>query len=451
MRAAVTYMNTRYFIWALAGLTTFLNIVGLDVLNFWMLGLTIIFAALFSDDALPMTAPAVFAPFAVSRRYVPYNFKTSEMYRMPSVYVPLLILAGLCAAAIIFRFIVRAEWRRIFVRRHLTVGFAALWATFLLNGMFSGEYTIKNMLIGLMLFFCMIVLYYYFAGTVRRSRDAVPYLASVLFALGVNISVQMLGLYLSRPIEELTAGNKDLIRLGWGISNRIGSMLLMTLPSGFYLAARSRYCTPYIFLSGGMMLALVFTYSRASLLFAVPVALLCFGYVCVKGRDRASACVLAAGLVAAVVIASSMNFDDIKHLFTYYINSGFDDHGRFDLWREALEKYLRAPVFGYGYAYKYDTVFANVYSPHNTLLQYLCISGIFGLVCYLYHRLETAVLFFRGITRERFFLGLSIAAILAFGLIDVSMKTEIILLIMGVVYAVAEHDYDRAAVIRPLF
>ena len=114
-----------------------------------------------------------------------------------------------------------------------------------------------------------------------------------------------------------------------------------------------------------------------------PVALLCFGYVCVKGRDRASACVLAAGLVAAVVIASSMNFDDIKHLFTYYINSGFDDHGRFDLWREALEKYLRAPVFGYGYAYKYDTVFANVYSPHNTLLQYLCISGIFGLVCYL--------------------------------------------------------------------
>ena len=108
-------------------------------------------------------------------------------------------------------------------------------------------------------------------------------------------------------------------------------------------------------------------------------------------------------------------------------------------------------MLGYGYAYKYETVFANVYSPHNTLLQYLCISGIFGLVCYLYHRLETAVLFFRGITRERFFLGLSIAAILAFGLIDVSMKTEIILLIMGVVYAVAEHDYDRAAVIRPLF
>ena len=451
MRAAVSYMSSLYYVWTVGGVTTLLNIAGLDVLNFYFLCLTMCFALLFCEDTLPFMASLIYTPFTVSARRAPYTIASSEYYSDPVVLGQLIFLCVLLAAVFFIRFFTRREWKKVFRKRLLTYGFFAVGAALALNGLFSGIYAVISPLWGIMLWICMVGLYYYLSATlIWEKRETLQYAANVFFMLGVDIALQMAALYLANP-SFIDGSLKDYIRLGWGVSNTIGNILLMTLPFGLYLTHTGKRPAAYFLLSTGILVATVFTYSRAALIFAVPVFIASLIFSCVSGRNRLTVVTVTSVIAAAFIIYAVSRTDSLKKIFDFYIQNGLDDRGRLELWLEGLREYLKAPVFGYGFAYRFGDPLSAIYFLHNTLLQYLCACGVVGLVCYLYHRAETVWLFLKRMTAARLYMGMSVAGVLGYGLLGGSMTNPVILLFMGAIYALAEKDYLETHTVRALY
>ena len=64
--------------------------------------------------------------------------------------------------------------------------------------------------------------------------------------------------------------------------------------------------------------------------------------------------------------------------------------------------------------------FSGIFPPrwHNTVIQLLASTGVVGLGCYTYHRIDTVRMFLKNRTTENTYLALSIAVLLLTSLLD---------------------------------
>ena len=130
-------------------------------------------------------------------------------------------------------------------------------------------------------------------------------------------------------------------------------------------------------------------------------------------------------LGAIVLLALPLVFDKVVALLNNFLQKGFDDNGRYDLWVSAWDAFLRSPIFGSGF-YDVVRVEGNWHlleslpdMCHNTILQVLGMSGIVGILAYGYHRFETVKLVVVKRNPIKMFLGICILGFLLFGLLDV--------------------------------
>jgi O-antigen ligase len=105
-----------------------------------------------------------------------------------------------------------------------------------------------------------------------------------------------------------------------------------------------------------------------------------------------------------------------------FLDRGFSDNGRFNLWRAAFDAFLKAPMFGSGF-YGLHVEGQAVFGPlpvmaHNTVLELLSAMGIFGLFAYAYYRIKSLWLFFEKPSLTKSFLGMSVLVILLESLLD---------------------------------
>jgi O-antigen ligase len=114
--------------------------------------------------------------------------------------------------------------------------------------------------------------------------------------------------------------------------------------------------------------------------------------------------------------------DKVWGLLANYLQYGFADNGRFAIWRTGVEKFLSAPLFGSGFYDSYvEEEWSFVLYPylyHNTLIQMLASCGIVGVLAYVWHRMTTVRLVLQKPNAGKSFLGLCIAALLLFSLLD---------------------------------
>lgn len=431
--------NNSVLVTVVAVLTFIGHVAGADLLGWYAIALATIAAFLFHDDSFTAMSILIFAPCAISRQNAPNRSMAENSYYSSPVVLPqLIVLIVLLFAAFVFRMVMYKEYKRIWKRGRLTVSFLILFGVLLLGGIFSANQGFDNVGYGAMIGASMAAPYLYLLNTADFKRpDAFKRLAFALMLFGLTCAASIAHVYIVDESIRSFSANKSQIQIGWSGPNSTGTLLILTMPAALYLAIVSKRPEGYFAAAVANMLALVFTYSRAALLFGAPVFLAIVGYACWKARN--TFCIRIYTAVCAVVcfIALIVLRDKLKEIFWFFWDSKLSDSGRFNLLRVGWEAFTHSPIFGVGQTYLLKQGHW-YYSFHNTVCHYLFTCGIFGLLGYGYHRFRTVQLFWKKPTQETLCLAAMLLLLLGNGLLDICMVNGIPLMLYSILLAFAE-------------
>ena len=387
------------------------SFVGFELIFFTVTAAIIVATTLFCRDTKSTFVPLVLAVYAVSQRHTPQPPYNSDYLYSTAFLVAVGCLLAVVLAVMIFRLIAYKGTGNVFrTRTKARWGLFALGAALLLNGVFYGDYTIKNLFGGIALALSFVWFYIYFYNTLEWKEDTAGYAARLLVLAGAVILLQLAEVYIFDGAVDGGSINKGALVLGWGMSNNIGGMLATFMPASFYLAYKSRCGIAYYIFGFAVFAGVILTLSRTSVLVASAVFLICIILLSIKGRHVRFIRIFNIALVAVLAVLAAVFADELARIFRYYLDRGLDDSGRFEIWENGVRNFLRAPVFGVGFytpiapdwSYNIENwLFPDMY--HNTIIQLLASCGVFGVLAYLFHIVQGCFLVFKRPTAERIF------------------------------------------------
>lgn len=354
---------------------------------------------------------------------------TSETFYSTSslIFYVLIIIAILISISIHF-ILYRKELKiKNFSSSFLFKGFILLTVLFLVNGISNIQnYNASNFIFGFLIVISFVLPFFLFSINLNIDKHTRDYLLCILLLTSLVIMIELLNLYLNKNIVINGVIHKSLIDLGWGVSNNIGAILTMLMPVYFYCAGHTKYTMPFFW--GGIItyVFVLLSLSRTSILFATPILILCIIFLCVyKHKHRRQVRLYTLILTTGVIFACIFLREIINTAFDEIIRVGLDDSGRFEYYKDGLEKFFNNPLFGAGFGNSHGTNDKFIISApeyfHNTIVQILASCGIIGFGAYVYHRYQTVKLFMKARTPYAFFTGMSILALLLTSLLDIHL------------------------------
>ncbi len=320
----------------------------------------------------------------------------------------------------------------------LTFGFLVLAVAFVAGGAASGYWGKRTFLFGLVEAISLSAVYFYFYFTVNWKKTPEHYGMMVFLALGAGLVLEIVGMYFMPDAVSGTTVNRNAFYTGWGIYNNVGCAMAICLPAPFYFAIKRKEGWIFSLLGIVYYLAVMLSQSRNAMLFGTLLFVVCVIVVLfrTKGWERWKNLIVYGAFALVALIASIVFRDRIAALFHAIGEIGFNDSARFDTYRACWKRFLEAPWFGSGFYHTPGTVLqpetgmwttmdgaldSTGFLPpraHNTLFQILASGGVFLLIAYLFHRVQTGILFFRRLTTEKFFVFLCVGVLLLTSLLD---------------------------------
>ncbi len=334
------------------------------------------------------------------------------------------------------------------LRFRLTYGFlgvAAMGASLILSGIFSEGYTFKHMLGGVVIT-SYFLLFFVFCAFVAP-HTGFDYIAKTVTVSTLVVMAELLCHFLR--IGALTPGGGALVKqsviLGWGMSNSIAPMIAVGLPFSVYYMSKIKHAWFAFLIFLAQAVVTVLCLSRGMLLFAVPFAVIGFVYALFRqrGTARVQLIVIGAVLAAAITLFVLVSWEEVARLINFYIENGFQDSNRFNLFSDAWNVFLKYPFFGGGVTYRSMDTSINVkivYLVHNSVLQFMLWSGILGLIGLLAHLLFTAVVWFKKPNAKKSFLMSAALLIFLQSLLDITWFMPFTTFYYMLFIAAAEHD-----------
>ncbi|MCD8371744.1 MAG: O-antigen ligase family protein [Clostridia bacterium] len=367
------------------------SLFGLEIAFYALSLLICIYCTLFCKDSKPLLNLFISIVYSTSWRHTPQYPYNSDFFYLQSVHISILAMASVAVICFIFRMAVFGNGKSFFKDSRLRLGIILMCLAFLLNGVFYSDYTFKNLGLGVLVALSFFTAYLFFFGTLDVTDDTAKYVAYILTLAGGIIFLQIAKLYIFDGVIVDGSIDKDLIKLGWGMSNNAGGMLAIFLPSCFYLALKVKR-------GGGLLYALGFVYylgvcltlSRTSVLVGGIVLLCMFIYFSVKKTSfRKFVWIFNGALAAFGIVFVAVFWNKLTEIFAVYFERGFSDSGRLQIWLEGLKDFVSAPIFGVGFYgsgdfYDIDNwVFPDMY--HNLFIQMLASCGLAGIAALVIH------------------------------------------------------------------
>lgn len=403
--------------------------LGLDMLMIYIIGIlgTLIFVL--SDDVSPVVAVFLFMTILISGDNTTsiWADSTADFYFKTANLVQIFIIIAMFASSAIYRVVLNIVKKKFSIGS-VFLSLCALSAVLILNGVFSKDYSAKNLLYGFILALC-------FAGIFTAVKDNISGRESFIkiaygfFAFGIVLAIELAVKYFTTDniIADGTI-NRELLTFGWGIWNTMGMYLVLCIPFVVYLAGKEKFGFVFAIVSVIIFVAAVMTCSRQSIIGAFISYTLCLLLLFIKGKNRIiNAATMLVMVVIVVVFLLSYNYNLFKYFVQLFkkimVDGEFSGNGRKRIWLEAIENFKSAPVLGAGF---YAKLSASHFSglnfiptmAHNTVVQLLSCCGIIGLIVYLSHRVLTCLSYFKNITVERTYLMLAIVVFLIICLFD---------------------------------
>ncbi|MCH5159709.1 MAG: O-antigen ligase family protein [Clostridiales bacterium] len=431
LNAIKKFLYSPYYIGLVAAISACANLFGLELPVWYAYTFLAIVGALFADDALPFVPLVCCGYITVSYNNNPAGHYGSSLFDDKSSITQLIIIGVMLVATVIARLVFDLVKPKVVNRKRnlprllyglIFLGLAYIFAGVMPAPAYEGLYW-KSVLFGIVQIACLAVPYLYFHYTVDWDKVKRTYLAQVFVGLGFALVAEIIGMYVI-AFDSLSAEEtfrRGLLVTGWGIYNNVGFLMAFCIPFAFNLAVRCRHEWLYSIIGVLFEVALLFTQSRGSILCGTAIFLVCAVYTAwkLKGHDRWVTVGATLGFCLALGVLWIIFREEMSQIFATMKDAGFDDSNRFKIYRDGLAQFaesVQSIFFGNGFYacknFRWGNLPEDAFLPpryHNTIVQLLATGGIFALICYLFHRVQTLQVCLIHRTQERLF---ALAAIL---------------------------------------
>lgn len=430
------FMRTPGYVILIGLMTAISNVFSLELYLYSAFILMGIFIAVLGLDLLPMMPIVICCYIAPSPENNPGRNEGSIFYpQNGGIY--LIVLAAMFVAALVFRLASDPEIGRgrfFKEKRCLLSGMLLLGVGYLLSGVGMKEYADlfgKNLLFAVIQFASVIVMYFIFTGAVKWERTPKDYFAWVGLCVGFVVLAQLMDNYFSGRIfmEGTGTMDRELISTGWGMHNNIGGMMAMVLPFAFYLACTARHGWVYNILGTVLMIGVVLSCSRTSMIVAAVGYCVCAVILLRRPENRKANIRVYLTAAAVVAAVAAVFFRQLWEVFSLFFQELFLVSERDNLFVYGMKQFASHPVFGGSFFPQGEYVpwdwanlesFSSFFPPrwHNTLVQIAASCGVVGLVGYGIHRFQTVRMLLKELSVEKLFILIYMISLLAMSLLD---------------------------------
>ena len=368
----------------------------------------------------------------------------SGYYNTPMRMTVLIVLLVMLFAALLFNLIYYKRGRVLFKKAYLTVSICIAGAALMLGGLTSQTFTLMGVLTAVAIGLSMFLPYSLIVNCADyEGEKTIKLFAWTMVAVSVVIGCAVFKEYYLNDFNTTTVHPKDYLFFGFAISNSAAAYIVIALPLTFYLVYKYKYGFLLMILIALEIFIIVMTYSRASLVIALPGSVVVTIALMFKKKNGRLGYLITCGVIFAAAIAIVASMWDKTYDALFDSINFTSDSGRFYIWSLGFENWAKTPVFGLGMWFMPLNDFGFT-SFHCTPLTYLYCGGLLGLGAYLYHRYKTVRLVFAArLTSERVFAALAIVAMLLNALLDVAMTSPPHLLFYAILLAYIELDVVR--------
>lgn len=423
-------ISSNYFPFITAAFTLLCYYAAWDMVIIWYMALCGVFLLVFCKDTSPIVTLFLFMNIMISMKNSPTQAggNPSDYYSQTVHLVQIGIAIGAFAAAGIYRLIVAIKNKQ-FKCNVTFFGLCAFAVGTMFNGLFTAEYSAMNALYGFFMAFLFLGVFSICCCSVGTGKDAFMRIAWAFIALSLCLVIELAVAYLTYDnlLSQILSGHRaDSLYFGWGIHNTMGMLLVISLPSAAYLAINNKKWGWVLTVCLVLFTAAAFlTMSRQAMLCGAVMFIICAIWILIKAPKKlVNGCIFGVMAVAAVAIII-IKRDLVASLFGALTENFFFGSGRMELYAEAVESFLKNPLFGAGFfcgdlegdpGFVGVSVVPEMY--HNTILELAAVGGIFALVPYVVHRIHTVISLIKRPTRDRIFIALTIFALLIISLLD---------------------------------
>ena len=421
------FIGSKLFPIVLAAVILLCYYLGWDIVMIWFVAICSVGILLTCRDATPAFAIFLFINIIISLKNSPSVLgNESDYFMRPEIYGQVIAAISLCVIGLVARLTYNI-YTKTFKPSPMFFGICALCAAFLLNGVLFEGYEPLDTVFGLFLTAMYILIFILISSNITPTKGTFEKIAFYCCVLFVVLAIELIVAYTTYD-DLFVNGFVDRVKLffGWGMYNTIGMLFCVCIPAWFYLAITQKYGWIYTVLGILNITITFFTFSRQSMLGAAVIGLVCVIWllICRKGRDRLINIVILVTAMVCVGIVILAKWDKLAVYIQSIIDNLNDGGNRIELWKRAIEDFLKAPVFGVGFYYLKDLdvgfvgldIIPKMY--HNTILQILGACGIVGLAAYLLHRVQTVISLLKNINLERLYVAFTGGALLFVSLFD---------------------------------
>lgn len=403
----------------------------------------IVIAALFNHDLKALIPPILLVYYAIG-----FDNDLMQFYTTGDVFgafgiigkIALAVYASIAAISVIVRFVLDGGFLVLKEKKGFLIGMLAINIALVLGGAFSRFWVAENLFFGVASGVGLIFFYAVAKLVFSKIERAIEYLCRSMVYTSCAVAVQVLVLIVRAQIDgkfihySTNFGRFLLqrmnINLAWGNPTIIAVVLVLGIGAAMFLAREHKRPLPFMLLSILYLLCALLLGTRSAMLVGAVAFLFCLAVLSFSGSNRKKVRIFAlslCGIGVMGVIAVHFFIKPLPELLPelaviFRFDNLLEDR-RFRLWKNGINDFLSAPVFGTGVCEGSGSVseaFKNIYSNmyHNILIQFMGSMGVVGCVAVTVHLLQVAVAFFRNYSVKKALLLVLPITILALSLFD---------------------------------
>ena len=416
VRAIVKFLNSALYPFLFAVLCAISGVNGKDIYLpiIYFLTAVCLFGGLFSRDLKVFLVPAFLIYYSIGMDVAPDHYTQIDLLERPffdmSSLKHLLICLALLITVLTYRLISTGVIKDILHKRGIFLsGILLIDAALLLNGAFTHDWHIANLAYGLFTALPLTVFYCLFLGVIGSSENGISYACKTLVATGFSVFLQVLilayrfnecdNLFIRYANGTIHSVNRYHFTNSWGLPTIIAAVAAIAIPAAMYLAHSHRFPLFGYVSSAVFFSVTVFLNTRSAMAVGIFAMIVCFICLCGKCKNKIFNRIFTVILIISVAamlyrLLSSPSEETLLLLKrlkkVLRLNTGVGAEtflsGRLTFWKNGLEAFKNAPVFGSGFMYGAEGA-ADVYFKmyHNTVIEFLGSMGIFGIFAFAVH------------------------------------------------------------------
>lgn len=430
LKKAENLLHSPYYIAVLAFITILCWFLDVFIVGMIIFAAIFSFILLFYKDTTPLIPIIVLCTFMISRVASEFDFSPYIIGAAPVIVI-----------CVVLYFVLK---RPKFKKGMYFYGLAAAFLAMTTAGI-GFDYQIDHIFTVCGLTLTALFVYFFFNSTAIQD---VKHTVLNSFIAAIIVSLLQILIFYLRAEDFMMAIIHKTLNLGWGISNNVAVVLSMFLPVTFYKILKSKYYILYIIFAFLQLIGILFTLSRGNILFSTA-AFAAFFILLIIISKRRFAIIITAIAIVTVLLAIVMIFPDIfKPIIDRFDKLELSDNGRFVLLREGIESFKLNPIFGIGFYYKHADI---PHWFHNSVVQILASTGIFGSVLYGVFFYQRYAVPFKKFNTSNFFMICCVILSGLYGFLECNFFFVYNVIFIMFIYIVIEREEDTDNFFKVIF